>query len=189
MMKTSGDLRSTIFCQLAELLTVQDYTWEMVVMVFLVEMLDCDDLNEEELDRALETFRTYLQSQCLGMPSLVLRGILKLTQKPDVARRTLGLLPHVMEQLQGADSDARAVALPVLDNMLQLLTGKTLSLTVLELDKKLWLLFDDESETVRQLSIRLFQDIMGLVVGAEKKMKEEVWNSLLPLVFHLYDQD
>ncbi|XP_065543302.1 maestro heat-like repeat-containing protein family member 7 [Lathamus discolor] len=30
---------------------------------------------------------------------------------------------------------------------------------------------------------------MGLVTGAEKtKMKEEVWESLLPLVFHLHDQ-
>lgn len=39
---------------------------------------------------------------------------------------------------------------------------------------------------MRELSIRLFQKAMGLVVGAEKKkMKKVVWDSLLPLVFHL----
>ncbi|XP_075015188.1 uncharacterized protein LOC142086251 [Calonectris borealis] len=51
-------------------------------------------------------------------------------------------------------------------------------------------LFPQELDTVRELSIRLFQKAMGLVVGAEKKkMKKVVWDSLLPLVFHLYDQD
>lgn len=42
---------------------------------------------------------------------------------------------------------------------------------------------------MRELSIRLFQDAMGLTVGAEKKkMKKQVYNSLLPLLFHLHDQ-
>ncbi|KAF1537889.1 Maestro heat-like repeat-containing protein family member 7, partial [Eudyptula albosignata] len=189
MMKTPRPLRSTIFCHLAELLSVEDPTWEMIAMVFLVEMLGCTDLNEE-LNRALEIFPTYLQSQCLGMPSLVLRGILRLTETPDTARKTLVLLPYVMEQLQGADSDASAVALPVLSNMLQLLEGRMPSLTALALADKLRPLFNDESDTVRELSIRLFQKAMGLVVGAEKKkMKKEVWDSLLPLLFHLHDQD
>lgn len=43
---------------------------------------------------------------------------------------------------------------------------------------------------MRELSIRLFQNTMGLVVGAEKKkMKKVVWDSLLPLLFQLHDQD
>ncbi|NXT96457.1 MROH7 protein, partial [Anhinga rufa] len=189
MTKTPRALLSTIFCHLAEVLTVEEPTWEMIAMVFLVEMLDCTSLSEE-LDRALEIFPMYLQSQCLGMPSLVLRGILRLTERPDTARKTLVLLPYVMEQLQGAENDASAVALPVLGNMLRLLEGKMLSLTALALAKKLWPLFNDESSTVRELSIRLFQNTVGLVVGAEKKkMKKELWDSLLPLLFHLHDQD
>ncbi|NXR04710.1 MROH7 protein, partial [Sagittarius serpentarius] len=189
MMKTPRPLRSTIFCCLAELLSVEDPTWEMVAMVFFIEMLGCTDLSEE-LDRALEIFPMYLQSQCLGMPSLVLRAILRLTERPDMGRKTLVLLPYVMEQLQGADSDASATALAVLGSMLRLLEGKTLSLTALALAEKLRPLFDDESDTVRDISIRLFQMAMGLVVGAEKKkMKKEVWDSLLPLLFHLHDQD
>ncbi|KFQ93517.1 hypothetical protein Y956_07424, partial [Nipponia nippon] len=189
MMKTPRPLRSTIFCHLAELLSVEDPTWEMIAMVFLIEMLGCTDLSEE-LDRALEIFPMYLRSQCLGMPSLVLRGILRLTERPDAAKRTLVLLPHIMEQLQDADSDASAVALSVLSHMLQLLEGKMPSLTALALAGKLQPLFSNESGTVRELSIRLFQTTMGLVVGAEKKkMKTEVWDSVLPLLFHLHDQD
>ncbi|XP_075370097.1 maestro heat-like repeat-containing protein family member 6 [Mycteria americana] len=189
MMKTPRPLRSTIFCHLAELLSVEDPTWEMIAMTFLIEMLGCTDINEE-LDRALEVFPMYLRSQCLGMPSLVLRGILRLTERPDTARKTLVLLPYVMERLQDADSDASAAALPVLGNMLRLLEGKTPSLTALALADKLQPLFNDESDTVRELSIRLFQNVMGLVVGAEKKkMKKEVWDSLLPLLFHLHDQN
>lgn len=37
-MKTPRPLRSTIFCHLAELLSVEDPTWEMIAMVFLVEV-------------------------------------------------------------------------------------------------------------------------------------------------------
>ncbi|NXX05054.1 MROH5 protein, partial [Larus smithsonianus] len=189
MMETPRPLCYTIFCHLAELLSVEGHTWEMVAMVFLTEMLGCTNLSED-VDRALEIFPMYLQSQCLGMPSLVLRAILKLTKRPSTARRTLVLLPHIMELLQDADSDASAVALPVLSNMLCLLERKASSLTALALADKLRPLFEDESDTVRELSIRLFQDTMGLVVGAEKKqMKKKVWDSLLPLLLHLHDQD
>ncbi|NXW04396.1 MROH7 protein, partial [Fregetta grallaria] len=189
MMKTPRPLPSTIFCHLVEFLRMEDPTWEMIAMVFLIEMLGCTDLSEE-LDSALEIFPIYLRSQCLGMPSLVLRGILGLTQRPDTARKALVLLPYVMQGLQGADSDTSAVALPVLGNMLQLLEGKTLSITALALAEKLQPLFNNELDTVRELSIHLFQNTMGLVVGAEKqKMKKVVWDSLLPLLFHLHDQD
>lgn len=51
-------------------------------------------------------------------------------------------------------------------------------------------LLPQESVIVRELSIKFFQNTMELVVGAEKKMmRQEVWDSLLPLLFHLYDQD
>lgn len=42
---------------------------------------------------------------------------------------------------------------------------------------------------MRELSICLFQSVMGLVMADEKKMKKEVWESLLPLVFHLHDRE
>ncbi|KAM9227652.1 maestro heat-like repeat-containing protein family member 6 isoform 1-T2 [Leptosomus discolor] len=117
-------------------------------------------------------------------------GCLKNKEKCLKARRSLVLLPCVVEQLQSGDSDASAAALGVLSNMLRLLEGKMLSLTALVLAEKLRPLFDDESDTVRELSIRLFRDAMDIVVGAEKqKMKKEVWDSLLPLLLHMHDQD
>ncbi|XP_075618715.1 maestro heat-like repeat-containing protein family member 6 [Balearica regulorum gibbericeps] len=74
--------------------------------------------------------------------------------------------------------------------MLQLLDRKTASLTALALAGKLHPFFSDELDTTRELSIRLFQNTMELVVGAEKKlMNEEVWDSLLPLLLHLHDQN
>ncbi|NXJ64714.1 MROH5 protein, partial [Rostratula benghalensis] len=189
MMKTQRPLRYTLFCLLVELLRVEDPTWEMVAMVFFMEVLGSIDFSED-LAHALELFPMYLQSQCVGMPVLVLRGILQLTERPTIARETLVLLPHVMEQLQGGDSDASAVALSVLSNMLQLMEVKASSSIALALADKLRPLFGDELNTVRQLSIRLFQDTMGLVVGAEKKkMKKEVWDSVLPLLLHLHDED
>ncbi|XP_014814885.1 PREDICTED: maestro heat-like repeat-containing protein family member 7 [Calidris pugnax] len=186
MMTTQRPLRYTIFRHLVELLSVEDPTWEMVAMTFFIEMLGSVDLGED-LACALELFPMYLQSQCVGMPNLVLQGILKLTERPDVARKTLVLLPDVMEHLQGDDS---TVALAVLINMLRLLKGKESSPTALALAEKLQPFFDDESNTVRQLSIRLFRDTMGRVVGPEKKkMRRQVWGSLLPLLFHLHEED
>ena len=178
-MNTPRSLRSTIFRHLAELLSVENPSWEMVAMVFFVEvslmallqapsdaqfsharccsgswgsrwalagtmeepgeqpvrcgarglsavpaasiqawpcpgvlalpelmagasaaplqlplrvfqMVGCIGLSEE-LDCALAIFPTYLQSQCLGMPTLVLRAILRLTERPDtVSRGQLG---------------------------------------------------------------------------------------------------
>ncbi|KFQ22620.1 hypothetical protein N331_08380, partial [Merops nubicus] len=188
MRKTPKALRSDIFCHLADLLSVEDPTWEMIAMVVFIEMLDCDDLSDQ-LDRGLGIFPTYLQSQCRGMPSLVLRAILRLTKRPDVARKTLVLLPHVMERLQGTDSETSAATLAVLGEMLRLLDQRTLRCTAPALADLLWQLFGNELDTVRECSIRLFQDMMGLMVGAKrKKIKKEVRKSLLPLVFHLYDE-
>lgn len=59
------------------------------------------------------------------------------------ARKTFVLLPYIIEQLQGADSGARAAALLVLRSVLQLLEGKMLSLTALALAEKLQPLFND----------------------------------------------
>lgn len=68
------------------------------------------------------------------------------------AKKTLVLLPHVAELLQDADndaaSDASAMALSVLSNMLQMLEGPATSLTALQLAPKLRPLFDDVSPHV-----------------------------------------
>lgn len=55
-------------------------------LVPVLQMLDCSDLTED-LDCALQIFPKCLQSKCLGMPSLVLKGIFKLMAKPSMVRR------------------------------------------------------------------------------------------------------
>lgn len=189
MRELPGALRDPIFHQLVELLSTKFCSWEMVAMVFLVEMLECVDLSEE-LHRVVSLFSTYLQSQSVGTQQLVLRGILQLSKRQDTARKMLGLLPCITEQLQDADSGARAMALPVLSSLLRLLERGKLSLVALELASNLPALFEDESGTVRQLSIHLFLDTLSFVEGREKrKMRKEVYRSLVPLYLHLHDEE
>ncbi|NXK80278.1 MROH5 protein, partial [Amazona guildingii] len=188
MMKTSRHLRSILFYRLLDHLSVGHPTWEMVAMVMFTEVLKYTDLSDT-VDRAVAIFPMYLQSQCVGMRSLVLKTLYGLSERPDMARKILTLTPNIVACLEGTDSDAVTMAILVLSNLLPLLERNTLSLSALAIAPKLWLLFDNESDTVRKLSIGLFQYVMGLVTGAEKKkMKKEVWESLLPLVFHLHDQ-
>ncbi|XP_009990661.1 PREDICTED: maestro heat-like repeat-containing protein family member 7 [Tauraco erythrolophus] len=146
MTKTPKHLCSTIFFCLAELLSVEDPIQEMVTMAFLIEMLGCTNLNEEQ-DHALEIFATYLKSQHPEMPRLVLRGILTLTERPDIAKKSLVLLPIVMEQPEDGDGDASDMVLPMLANMLWLQEVTESSRTALALADKLRWLFDNESGT------------------------------------------
>ncbi|XP_021237642.1 maestro heat-like repeat-containing protein family member 7, partial [Numida meleagris] len=62
MRELPGALRAPIFHQLLELLSNSFCSWEMVAMVFLVEMLECVDL-KQELRRVVKIFNTHLQSQ------------------------------------------------------------------------------------------------------------------------------
>ncbi|XP_065605768.1 maestro heat-like repeat-containing protein family member 7 [Cyrtonyx montezumae] len=182
-------LRVPIFHQLVELLSTKFCSGETVATVFLVEMLQCADLGEE-LRRVVSVFSTHLQSRSAGTQQLVLRGVLQLSKRQDTARKMLGLLPCITKQLQDADSGARAVALPVLSTLLRLLEGRKLSLAALELAGNLPALFEDESGTVRQLSIHLFLDTLSFVEGREKKkMRKEVYRSLVSLCLHLHDEE
>ncbi|XP_021261293.1 maestro heat-like repeat-containing protein family member 6 isoform X2 [Numida meleagris] len=189
MRELPGALRAPIFHQLLELLSNSFCSWEMVAMVFLVEMLECVDL-KQELRRVVKIFNTHLQSQSVGMQQLVLRGILQLSERQDTARKMLVFLPCIREQLQAADSDTRAMDLPILSNLLRLLEGDELSLTALGLASKLPALFSDESGTVRQLSIDLFLKTLSSVRGrAKRKLRKEVFRSLAPLYLHLHDEE
>lgn len=77
------------------------------------------------------------------LPSLCLLLYLKEGVFFPQARPMIIFLPCVMELLQDADSDIRAVALPILSNLLQLLEGVKLSLMALALAGKLPALIND----------------------------------------------
>lgn len=85
-------------------LMVRAITASCQLPLCVFQMLGCTHLSED-LDRVLEIFPMYLQSQCLGMPSLVLRGIHKLTEMSDVVSEGQpgqpGQHPRVEQQAVG----------------------------------------------------------------------------------------
>ncbi|XP_031465991.1 maestro heat-like repeat family member 5 [Phasianus colchicus] len=189
MRELPGALRDPIFYHLVELLSTSFYSWEMVAMVFLVEMLERMDVSTE-LRRILRIFTTYLHRQSVGMQQLVLRGMLHLSKRRDTARVIPFFLPCIMDRLQDADSDVRAVSLQILSSLLQILDGFKPSFMALELAGKLPTLLCDESSTVRQLSIDLFFKMLSFAKGHEKKtMQQEVYRSLVLLYLHLHDEE
>ncbi|XP_074666031.1 maestro heat-like repeat-containing protein family member 7 [Strix aluco] len=97
----------------------------------------------------------------------------------------LVLLPDIMENLLAANSDIRMKALMLFINVIPHMKREEAKLIALRLAEKLLLLFDDESSRVRELSIRLFEDVMKTAVGRNtKKMVKKVQGALLPLFFH-----
>lgn len=67
-------------------LMVRASTVSRQLLLPVLQMLDCSDLTGD-LDCALTIFPRCLQSKCLDMPSLALRGIFKLLAKPSMVRR------------------------------------------------------------------------------------------------------
>ncbi|OXB60688.1 hypothetical protein ASZ78_011528 [Callipepla squamata] len=166
MSELPGALRGSIFRHLIELLSPSSCCPDMVPMVFLIEMLECTDL-EEELWSVMKLFHSCLQSQSRAMQQLVLRGILQLSKRQDTAETVISFLTWIVEQdLQDTDSNICATVLLILGNLLQFLEGKELSFFSLELMDKLPALFNDESSTVRQLSIHLCLPLLPLGSGA-----------------------
>ncbi|NXJ13447.1 MROH1 protein, partial [Odontophorus gujanensis] len=190
MSELPGALCGSIFRHVVELLSTSSCCQDTVAVVFLIEMLECVDLEEELLWSVVELFYTCLQRRSGAVQQLMLRGVLQLSKRQDMTRTMISFLPCIMEQLQDADSNIRATILLILSNLLPFLKGKELSFNTLELMGKLPALFNDESSTVRQLSIHLFLNTLSLVERREKKkMRKEVYRNLLPLCLHLHDEE
>ncbi|XP_059690032.1 uncharacterized protein LOC132320741 [Gavia stellata] len=113
-----------------------------------------------------------------------------LSGRPEKAGTLRGLLPEVTQRLQDDDTDIRTGALTVLSNMLCLAERQTAVPIALQLPETLLPLFENESSYVRRRSILLCRDAMEVAVGAHKEqMRKDVQRSLMPLFFHLHDQD
>ncbi|XP_074710207.1 uncharacterized protein LOC141936800 isoform X1 [Strix uralensis] len=134
---------------------------------------------------ALYKTQRYLRRPSPVMLSLVLAGLTTLSKTSETARKMLVLLPDIMENLLAANSDIRMKALMLFINVIPHMKRKEANLIALRLAEKLPLLFDDESSRVRELSIRLFEDVMKTALGRNtKKMVKKVQGALLPLFFH-----
>ncbi|CAM9147440.1 unnamed protein product, partial [Bubo scandiacus] len=134
---------------------------------------------------ALYKTQRYLRRPSPVMLSLVLAGLTTLSKTPETARKMPVLLPDIMENLPAANSDIRMKALMLFINVIPHMKREEAKLITLRLAEKLLLLFDDESSRVRELSIRLFKDVMKTAVGRNtKKMVKKVQGAVLPLFFH-----
>ncbi|XP_076219962.1 maestro heat-like repeat-containing protein family member 7 [Aptenodytes patagonicus] len=152
------------------------------------QLLLCADVGTEEF-AALYKAQRYLRHPSPVMLSLVLRGLITLSETPETARKIPVLLPDIMETLQDANADVKMKALVLLRNMMGHMKREEASVIALQLAEKLLPLFDDVSSQVRELSISFFEGVMKTVVGRNvKKMKKKVQRVLLPLFLHMNDQ-
>ncbi|CAM9814348.1 unnamed protein product [Bubo scandiacus] len=192
MMSTPWDLWSV----LSELLGVlQDWRLRRVfssatedACIYPLALLVCADIDTEEF-AALYKAQRYLRRPSPVVLSMVLTGLITLSKTPETARKMTVLLPDVLETLTDANADVKTKALVLFINVMGHMKREEANLISLRLAEKILPLFDDESSRLREVSIRLFKDVMKTAVGRnKKKMVKTVQSVLLPLFFHMSDQ-
>ncbi|NXC63016.1 MROH5 protein, partial [Aleadryas rufinucha] len=152
------------------------------------QVLECHDMREWS-DSVLEIISRRLQSKSREKRCLALRGLVVLSKDPSVAEGIRSLTQSLMELLQDADGEVVALILSVFLNELQDRATLISSPTALQLAEALRPLFNNDNSHVQLLSIRLFRDVMELVMDRGKKpLKMHVRQSLLPLFFCCHDE-
>ncbi|XP_077047280.1 maestro heat-like repeat-containing protein family member 7 [Agelaius phoeniceus] len=160
--------------------------WELPALAFLVEVLDCLDLSECG-KKVLEILTRHLQSESRQMRGVALRGLVVLTSMDP---SMYSLTESLGKLLWDRDEDIVEKTLIVLSLLLLQKDLAIASPIALQLAEALWHLFDNDNSLVQLLSIRLFQDVITLVVAkGEKALKKHVSQSLLPLFFHCHDEN
>ncbi|KAM6296878.1 uncharacterized protein O3Q21_015508 [Podargus strigoides] len=120
---------------------------------------------------------------------LFLDVLIRLSGRAGPARNMQVLQTYSKEVLQGNNKEMRMKALLVFPHVMSHLGVMEASPIAVQLAKKLLPLFDEGPSLLRELSIRLFIDLLEAVVGRDKKrMKKVVRRALLPLFLHLSDQ-
>ncbi|XP_061210187.1 uncharacterized protein LOC133212585 [Neopsephotus bourkii] len=120
--------------------------------------------------------------------SMLLHGLVTLSESPDSARKILVMLPDLTNILHSVHSDDKMRALLIFRNVMGHLKKQASSIA-LELAGQLRHLFDDERSQIRELSICLFKDIIQMADWKDKRqMQKKVRRSLVPLVLHMSDE-
>ncbi|KAM6307937.1 uncharacterized protein O3Q21_012184 [Podargus strigoides] len=121
--------------------------------------------------------------------SLFLDVLIGLSQRAGMAGKMQVLLPHMLEVLQHSVEENRMKALLLFPHVMSHLSMMEASPIAVQLAEKLLPLFDEGSSALRELSIRLFRDLLEAVVGSDKERMEEIARrALLPLFLHMSDQ-
>ncbi|XP_074786294.1 maestro heat-like repeat-containing protein family member 7 [Athene noctua] len=151
-------------------------------------LLACANIDTEEF-AALYKAQRYLRRPSPVFLSMVLTGLNTLSKTPEMARKLAVLLPDILETLTDANANVKTKALVLFISVMGHMEREEANLISLSLAEKLLPLFDDECSRVRELSIRLFQDMMKTVVGRnKKKMLKTVQSVLLPLLLHTNEE-
>ncbi|XP_027761701.1 maestro heat-like repeat family member 5, partial [Empidonax traillii] len=167
------------------LLSREEPHWELPALAFLVEILDYLD-GRKCHDTVLPILSRNLQSQCPERQRLALRGLLVLSVDPSMAESICSLAENLLELLRHEDVEMVEMTLSVFLNMLQDEDLQAFGSAALKLAEALQPLFDNDNSHVQLLSIRLFREVMELVV--EEGKETLVHQSLVPLLFHCHDE-
>ncbi|XP_026719036.1 maestro heat-like repeat-containing protein family member 7 [Athene cunicularia] len=157
--------------------------------IYQLAMLVCSQIDDKRFADLYKAQR-YLRHPSPVMLSLVLTGLVILSKTPKMARKMPVLLPDIVENLPAADTNVTVKALVVITNVTRQMKWEEANHIALRLVEKLLPLFDDESSQVRELSIHLFKEVMKTAVGSNtRNMVKKVKSALLPLFFHMNDQN
>ncbi|XP_066045327.1 LOW QUALITY PROTEIN: maestro heat-like repeat-containing protein family member 7 [Chamaea fasciata] len=187
MHRTSTPFCSRIGLRLLRLLSREESQWDLSAVAFLVEILECLDLNEWG-DSILEILTRYLRSESMERSRLALRGLLVFSKNPSMAKKMCSLSDNLVELLKNEEGEVVRMTLSVFMNLLQNKDIAVSSPMAPKLAEALRPLFDNDNREVQLLSIHLYKEMMESVVGKGKKpLKIFVSQSLLPLFFHCHD--
>ncbi|XP_071656305.1 uncharacterized protein [Patagioenas fasciata] len=161
--------------------------WEDTSILRLA-MLASSDLQDEEF-AAMYLVMRFLREQSPKVLSLVLRALMTLSEREEMARKMKVMLPDLAWVLQYGNNVIKTKALVVFINVMAQLEREEASAIAVLLANLLLPFFDDELSQLRESSIGLFRHLMKMVVGNDKtKMKNTVRLGLLPLFFRMSDQ-
>ncbi|XP_064919025.1 uncharacterized protein LOC135579466 [Columba livia] len=158
------------------------------ISILRLALLASSDLEEEEFAPMYLAGR-FLRQRRPAMLSLVLSGIMTLSEKEEMARKMLVLLPDLRRVLFFGYKAVTMKALVVFRHLMAQLEREKASPIAVQLAEFVLPFFDDELSQMRESSISLFRDLMKMVVENHKRqMKSIAQASLLPLFFHMSDQ-
>ncbi|KAK2526193.1 hypothetical protein Q9233_008828 [Columba guinea] len=185
----SRHFNASVASYLVELLSKKEPRCELPAMAFLVEILASPgaDVRAESF---LQLVPRYLQSTCSITRSLVLKGLTVICDTPWMVPKLRFLVQRLMDLLQDTDMDTVRMTLSVLIKVIQGPGFRISTPIALQLAQRLQPLLDNESWYVRHLSVSIFKEVIERVPDDGKKpLKTLVHQSLLPLIFHVFDEN
>ncbi|XP_064925352.1 maestro heat-like repeat-containing protein family member 7 isoform X3 [Columba livia] len=185
----SRHFSASVASYLVELLSKKEPRCELPAMAFLVEILGSPGPNVRA-ESFLQLVPRYLQSNCSIMRSLVLKGLTVICDTPWMVPKMRFLVQRLTDLLQDTDMDMVRMTLSVLSKVIQGPGFRISTPIALQLAQRLQPLFDNESWYVRHLSVSIFKEVIERVPDDGKKpLKTLVHQSLLPLIFHVFDEN